>query len=335
MKPNYANLHGDYVTEAPYFAHGATFYNFLFEGNSNHLQMLCDQWFNEPSKGQVYMQPMLSDIIITFADYDGVRSQATPYINWGYAPYKELIFSFFVMHLDKKRGIWIAERIYAFVPYIFVDSVFAMQIGKEVLGMPKTLASFKLPTQPSQADFFSADAYMLKKFSRETPAGFHQLIELKKTKNSTATANPETFPDSKTAFKRLRETIFRNAEIPMPSPGLLKELADMLLYQKFPFVSLKQFRDLEDSTKACYQSIGDFYCDMKRFHSGGFLSGDYELKLFESDLFPIAQDLGLLPKGQKAKLGFWIKWDFEFKTGKEIWNSTQLFKSQEKSRVSA
>lgn len=318
QKPNYAPLHGDYVTEAPFLERGSTFYNFIIEGNKDYLQLICDNWFNIPSNGEVHIQPLLSDIIITFANYEASGSDVLPYVNWGAATYKELIFSFFVVSLDKKLGVWVAERIYAFVPYIFVDNVMAMKIGNEVLGMPKTLARFKIPADPHATVMdFSADAYTLKKFSPDTLASWEPLISMTQQKVS----KPHTWSHKDEAIAYIRKSIFPDVKIPIPGPGIFVEIAEMLFEQKFPFISLKQFRDSTDSSKACYQAIIDFSCDMQKFTGAGLLSTDYSLKIFDSALFPIAQDLGIDALNTKIKFAFWLKWDFLFETGHELWNA--------------
>lgn len=318
QKPNYAPLHGDFVTEAPFLEKGVTFYNFIVEGNRNYLQLICDSWFNTPSNGEVHIQPLLDDVIMTFADYESAGSIVTPYVKWGTAPYKELIFSFFVVSLDKTLGIWVAERIYAFVPYIFVDNEFAMKIGNEVLGMPKAMARFKLPADVHDPNLdFSADVYTLLKFKPETKGSWEPFVSL--TQNSKSI--PHAWEHKDEALEYIKKTMFPDVKIPLPGPGIFVEIAEMIFDQKFPFISLKQFRDATDSSKACYQAIIDFSCDMQKFKGAGLLSTDYKLKISDSALFPVAQDFGLDPENTKIKFAFWLKWDFLFETGHEIWNA--------------
>ena len=62
----------------------------------------------------------------------------------------------------------------------------------------------------------------------------------------------------------------------------------------FPIIGLKQFRDIAQSDRACYQAITDAPMKIVDFHAGGLL-GEYVVNLGGLASEPIRQDLGLPP----------------------------------------
>ncbi|MEM8637303.1 MAG: acetoacetate decarboxylase family protein [Cyanobacteria bacterium P01_G01_bin.54] len=110
-----------------------------------------------------------------------------------------------------------------------------------------------------------------------------------------------------------------------------------LLNFSFTNVFLKQFRDANEPTKACYQAIIEAdYSDIK-FHNRTIFC---DLPLTRADVYieymeshPIAQDLGLLPINRnpkdspqqhfKATLWIFMELDFKLGKGKAVWESTR------------
>jgi hypothetical protein len=302
----------------PFHESGAQFYTFVFSSTQEKLQKVCDHWFNIPAGGAVRCEPLLPVVLVTFARYAQAGPASPPFDQWGFVPYQEVIFSIFAVRLKKVGGTWLAEHVGALVPYIYVDDAIAMVAGREVYGMPKTMASISLPEGPHASPLqFSLETVSTPRFSPDEPframpiASLQQVVPLQ--------AKPlHVWEDMEAAVQAIRGIIFGGHQIHLPSVGLLLEVADIFIEHKLPFSSLRQLRSLSAPDQAAYQSIVDFSARMERFERAGLLPGSFSLSLPENALYPIGEDLGLAD-GQKAEAAFWLDWDFLFEGGREVW----------------
>ncbi len=318
--PDYAVIPGDFAYPQPSLLQGTRFHNFIFQSNYEALQKVCDTWFNIPSREKIIYRPLVDKVILTYANYRSAASEVEPYRSHGFVPYQEIIFAFFVLGLKKRGSRWVAQRINAFVPYIFLDDIIPTIIGREIFGMPKTQAGIVAQTDPDQDFRFAAEVTTLKKFASTTPATSERLISLEQNNRPRATES-EVWQDEEETFKKIRQAIFPGDTFPLPSLSLAIELFRFFAKKQLPFVSLKQNRSISDGTKASYQAIVEFPCELQKLHRAGLLSGDYTLHLEENDLFPMRRDLALDAdqKGQKAEFAFYLDWDFSFENGRELW----------------
>lgn len=316
-------IDGSMAFPAPFREDGAKFNNFVFTVDPKKLQQVCDQWFNIPSNGAVYYQPLLPVVLVSFAAYQGARPDVSPYKNWGYVPYKEVIFSIFTVRLIKKGGLWLADRVGALVPYIFVDDALAMVLGREVYGIPKMMGKIQLPEKMAGAtQKYSVEALSTLQFNPNTAFKTLPIANIEEEVNTGTKAQPHRWEDAKIAFKEIKQLIFGKGHITLPDFDLLVEIEQVLLEQKLPFSSLRQLRSIDSSETAAYQSIIDFYAKMTHFTDAGLLHGNHTLHLSENALFPIAESLGL-KDGQVADAAFWIDWNFLFEKGTDVWTNQE------------
>lgn len=305
----------------PFRESGAQFYTFVFSSSQEKLQKVCDNWFNIPSGGAVRYEPLLPVVLVSFARYASSAPASPPFDQWGFVPYHEAIFSIFAVRLKKVGGIWLAEHVGALVPYIFVDDTIAMAAGREVYGMPKTMAKIGLPEGPHAPDLeFSLETVSTPRFSPDEPFRSMPIASLSQA-GEAEKGQLHVWEDMEAAFKAIQGIVFGGHQIHLPSAGLLLEVADMFLERKLPFSSLRQLRSLSAPDQAAYQSIVDFSARMERFERAGLLPGHFRLSLPENALYPISEDLGLAD-GQKAEGAFWLDWDFLFEGGREVWQPT-------------
>ncbi len=320
--PSFPYLPGSMDFPAPFLLQGARFFTFVHTADQKKLQKVCDQWFNQPSGGKVYCQPLLPLVLVTFADYQKSGPDVKPFKDWGYVKYREVIFSIFTVRLKKEGEVWLADHIGALVPYIFVDDPLVMAAGREVYGMPKMMAKIQVPEKRAAAAAeFGIEALSTLAFDPDT--AFHTLPIAKTSDTQDSQAShkePHLWADQETAFRAIKKLIFGGDHITLPDLDLGIEVAEIFLEQKLPFSSLRQLRSIDSSHTAAYQSIIDFYARMRRFEAAGLLRGDFPLDLPQNALFPIAEDLGL-QNGQLADAAFWLEWDFIFETGREVWST--------------
>ena len=93
-----------------------------------------------------------------------------------------------------------------------------------------------------------------------------------------------------------------------------------------PTVNLKQFRDEEDNTLACYQSLVDCEAQMTKLKGAGLLPGKYELSVTPCESHQVEADLGLSnPVGDgrySVRFAFWVNMDFPNPPGRRIWKAS-------------
>ena len=322
VHPSYAPITGDVIVPPPYLLQGALFFNFLFDSSYEALQKVCDQWFNDPSDNEVHFQPLLPYVMVSYSSYKSDHSAVPPYNQYGQIPYNELMFSFFVVRLKKKLGVWFAEHIYAFVPYVLVDNHIPMVAGRALLGMPKLYGKIELPQDPKSNNLsFDSSMFTIKEFGPKSVGAWQWLAKVEQ-KTASNTADGKIWTTMEEAFSDIGKLMFEDGKIILPGLGLLVEVEEFLKGE-LPFVSLKQFRSDEFAGKACYQSICSFHAKTDGFSGGGILPGEFELQLNHSDLYPVAESLGLKQEGNIARAAFWLDWGFYFNIGKVLWQPGQ------------
>lgn len=317
-KPLYVNLPGDFVSPQPFQLEGAQFYNFLYDADIGALQQVCDAWFNTPCGGKVMYKPLLPLVNISFVNYRAAYPATPPWDSQGYVPYQETIFSFFVVRLEKVFNTWVAQQLCAFSPYCFVSNQIPLQAGRDVFGMPKTIAQSVIPANPRYPYYFSTSTQAIKTYNQNLAADWERILMVQQLEKQESPME-HLFADLGQLRTALTKALKLADTMPIPDLDLLLELKNFILEGELPFVSLKQFRDIVHADRACYQAIIEFTCQMTRFNGAGLLHGSYELHLPQVDFFPIAQNLGLKREGQQSRFAFWLDWDFQFQSGKEIW----------------
>src|SRR5690606_1884299 len=78
----------------------------------------------------------------------------------------------------------------------------------------------------------------------------------------------------------IRETLFHgNRGIIVPSLKFLFQTPASLLQLRSTLVALKQFRDVNDGSLACYQAVTEAPIIFQKLLGGGLLQGQYTLQL--------------------------------------------------------
>jgi len=130
----------------PYKCTGVRVFAFPLLADAAPLQTLCNQFLNiAPSAAGITFEPIPSGlntctVMIEAIDYTALTAPTPPWNDFGETPQRELLFSFPVVR--KQGNVPVETGI--FVPYIFVDDPASAFTGREVVGLPKLLASFSL-----------------------------------------------------------------------------------------------------------------------------------------------------------------------------------------------
>jgi hypothetical protein len=119
---------------------------------------------------------------------------------------------------------------------------------------------------------------------------------------------------------RLARHFFGRSGLPMPTWELVKNLYASLKEGLVPMFFLRQFRDVADPERACYQAIVEAACDITDWHGGGLLD-EHVLTINDTASHPLRRDLGLPGGAIETGFGFWCDFDFVVGLGKELWRA--------------
>jgi hypothetical protein len=309
---DYVNYGGSLRLMQPYLAAGVSFYGFAIKADVNALQKVIDARLNAPTGGAPRFEASGPFVILAFNDLERLSSKNPPDSQYGWFSEREC--ALWTLVIDR-----VQEKSYWFHPYIFVDNPYAMALGREVYGFPKSLGVFEIPAAPSPQDTFSMKTWAIPKYG---PNAEGSLLEL---------VNVSPGHDGGGSFLKWLEEI---GEFAGEMAGLLRsqgslggdvELAvktiEDLLYRRAPMVFLKQFPDAAQATKACYQSLVEAPSNMTGFRRASLMSTNWQITFTPCDSHPIVSDLGLPSETVQPILSFFIEFDFEIDEGVEIWNA--------------
>jgi hypothetical protein len=302
---------GKQVFMQPFAAKGVDFYGFLINADFDSIQKnLCDKYFNDPSNGSENFQPAGPFVLLVFNKINSLRSENPPDSEKGW--FSEQEAAIWILLEDKKR-----KKLYWFHPYIFVDNSYAMAMGRELYGFPKSLGWFNIPDRPEEAQDFSIDTIVLPKFNSSTKGERKTLFAVKQTDprgHSVEMKNIEVI------MKDVLN-LFKNENSFIDDIVLGWHSASDLLHGRVPMAFLKQFPDVTNPANSCYQAILEVPSKMTHFNKGSLLNGNFEVTINNWDSHPVASDLGLKPSPFVPLMSFYINFDFEIGNGKVIWTS--------------
>jgi hypothetical protein len=181
-----------------------------------------------------------------------------------------------------------------------------------------------MPSAPGDRSRFRVETQMMRSFAASTEARVAELYRLERSDEgplgaltSSATSYAEMVWQ---VTKRLARQFFGRSHLAMPTWELVGNLYESLREGLVPMFFLRQFRDIADPERACYQAIIEAACDLTAWHGGGFLD-EHLLTLEDCASHPVACDLGLAPGTTETGFGIWAEFDFVVRTGVELWRA--------------
>ncbi|MBV8887477.1 MAG: hypothetical protein JO235_26245 [Chroococcidiopsidaceae cyanobacterium CP_BM_RX_35] len=335
--PKYIESDDEQAFNQPYEIKGTKMYGFVLEASISKLQELCDKYLNEPANGTITYRPVTHYIILTLNDIDSLSSVESPGYNKGIISEQEAIF-WVLTAAGKQQGPFFAvERLGWFMPFVYVNNSPILVSGREVYGFFKQLSELKIPKIDQEPDLFTIDALVFKKFSPTTNARDSRLLEIRRISQGDNHKSIKTWDSFEEIVTEIVRLLFdSNGNIDIPGLELPLNLLHYLFERDVPMVTLKQFRDVEDSRRACYQAIVEFLMQLQTYHRGKILGFDkfgdqFELIVNNFASQPIVQSLGLYPGlspgGELAhvpiKLAFLLNFDFIVENGTIVWQASQ------------
>ena len=321
----YIDFSNDPIIPLPGLASHTLMYCFPLQANHDKLTAVCNQRLNfSPLSQTVRYLPISSQVIMVLSHLQKSYTLDKDYKRAGLI--QETAAQVFIPVIEWKlnhRSEWTAQRVLAFIPYIFVDSPITYAIGREHIGFPKNMGQFQYPESPQRADSFEVSAYGFQRFDDQNPQfpGYHPWLSIKKTADApnAPTGNWTNHRDAWTDVKRSLNLTPSDSLFPNNLGFYVHELED-LLRAEIPMIFLQQFRDITDPQRACYQSINEAPGRVQAIYGGWFLHGEFDATFHDMASFPIKSDLGL-PDRTTINHAFWIDTDLVFETGQTLWKA--------------
>jgi hypothetical protein len=224
-----------------------------------------------------------------------------------------------------KDGEWWAQRLLFFIPYILVNTPLTLIGGREDYGFPKTMGEFVYPADITKPDLFSVSTIGMQHFNVDAVAGLHEFITISKQKEDTnagskGSSDGGIFKDLSDLWGSLKHMLSPKDHAFRMGLGFLMDEASDLWNKRMEMVFMRQFRDIGDPSKACYQAIisSNGYPDnLRDVH---FLKDPYTATINHMDTLPIDVELGL-GKTTQVSHAFAVKFDSRFDKGKEIYRA--------------
>jgi len=308
MLPNYAdNGTGFPVFRGPYFQKDARLAAFIFNADTERLTTFCNRRLNVSKSFAYRYLPVTSSLMLVFADML-VSSRDERDRQVGLIPESEVGFWVLTIAMKKTRGGYVPHHLAWFLPYLFVDEGNAIATGREVYGFNKLAAHFQKPEKIQKPEF-RAEVLGFKEFGADAIAQRELLLALSASSSTDLFASS----DLETIKNKIADELFKQMRSGLG--GGLFEFAARFVNDHIPLVFLKQFRDAQNTHKACYQSLIEAPLKVETFYEGGLFPEAYTLKVADLASHPLAKTLGLAGADQKSTLGAWMRVDFVLENG--------------------
>jgi hypothetical protein len=323
--PQYIERGGMQCHLQPFRCQNTRLYGFFVEGDVARLQSrIVDPCLNRPANGATDYRALSSHVLVTFATVGEGSSTLPPDREMGWIPELSCTLWVLTAAVKKELGVNVAERLAFFVPYIVVDNAWSMAAGREIYGFPKEIGILEMPSQNEPPSHFRVATTVLPRFGPQEEARTETLLEVTRADGLSDDAAPQGWADLGEATHALASGWMRGrTPLVVPGLGLLVDLYETLTHEAVPAVFLKQFRDVADGRRACYQAIIESAAHVTALHRGGFLPGRFTLRAANFASHPIVDDLGLAGAEVAAELPFFLEYDFEIGAGKEVWRANR------------
>jgi len=271
---------GDPQMPPPYSFPGVSIRNFPLSADPEKLQQLCDNRLNTilgtPGERKCEYRIDKDDSFVDLNVLTYPRMYSNELENIGYISQHELYFGLSV-YKHMLQGSEVPPERTIFVPYIFVDNVWSLISGREVMGYPKLRASFQ--PLPSEAYPIIVSTDVLTEYSPKTSQTFRPLVEIYESRASSAFTDQQG--DTPWPWGALDN-------LALPSPQVKGARVGIA----FPIIQLKQIRDSEETDRACYQALVSSKIIASTFQQRTDLD-PAEIKIHRYDNLRIAEVLGL------------------------------------------
>jgi uncharacterized protein with NAD-binding domain and iron-sulfur cluster len=321
----YIERDADMVRRQPFSQNGSTLYAYGLDADERRLGKVVDKCLNF-HESPVRYAPLGPFVVLAAANIDHIESRSPAPEDQGWMPERDVaIWVPVVRSRRDANGLWVAEEIVWFLPYIFVDSGLATVTGREVYGFPKQAGAIEMPATVAASatlrSLLKVELPVRPTFDKATKVVTKTLIEVTRASQSPLQEVWRAAGAARTALIGMVSTLVKAA------PALQK-LIDDLLDGRVELVFLKQFRDAADPRRAAYQAVIEASAVVTKLGGGGLVEGDTFVDVTSFASVPIASELGLgeVADGQALRLtprfATWVQMDFDVIDGREVYRAS-------------
>jgi acetoacetate decarboxylase len=291
---------GDTIVSSPFTMKNTEFQGFVIKANKEILQSKVNNEINFALDDSEKFEVLSDSIILVFALQQIYPSDSSGWIS-------EMDSGFWIPLL--KKG---TLDIYFYQPFLFVDSDYALAIGRESYGFHKCLGHVQVPRLNEPSDIYTIDAQVIR--GKDKQAVIQRLISVKRESSSDDEihSNLSSGEDFLSKLLSLFEKSFEFSAI-----AGMEAIFNSFIKFNMPMIFLKQFPSIEDMDVPCYQAITSATAKMNRFISGGIRGDKYSLEINDYPNYNITKDLGV-DRISEVEFSFWANFDFTMETGKVL-----------------
>lgn len=310
----YVELPGGIVARPPYAATDALLHSFFVPGSRAALQLMVDRAVNNPAGGKLRFYAVSSYVLLAALYIDRIQSTDPIEALKGYV--RESDLGFWILTLGGPSTDVKEWKLRWMPTYMFVDSVPAVAVGREVFGYPKNYGTIVRAGKANDEGAVKVTALAYPKYGPDECASEQVIFQVKPNlaPPPDENAQPATL-DS--AQQRLRNIVENDEEL--IEHAALDLASNWMPTAKMPMLFLKQFRDIAVPNRACYQAVTDEVTTTQKIKAIGWFNDTYSLSVTPLQSHPIVKDLGI--KNDAPILSpFWLIQDFSAGFGRELWS---------------
>ncbi len=311
----YIDRGGDIVLRAPYAQNKTRLYGFVLPAETDRLTALCDKYLNI---GKTKYRPLGPFVVLGCADIQEIRSLFPEDVGKGYMPERDVAFWVPVIGECTDPSSPIASHLAWFLPYIFVDSAPPMAVGREVYGFPKLAGRIDFGEPEGRATLVTVDAVAIDHYAPGTRAQEHRILEVRRktdTDHGPMSLLWSAFDKAVTGMWQGALDAAQQIAADSALDAMTAVMRRASAAQPVRMVFLKQFRDVGDPRRACYQTIVSADAKTTAYRGGGPLEGPFEVQITRLDSHPIVEELGLPGERMEALFSGWVDFDFDVDEG--------------------
>lgn len=322
--PAYIDRGGAQTYSQPLELIGCRFYSFVLDADQASLQAVCDRYLNGPAGGRAEYRPLFGCAVLGAAVIDAIRCLDRPPAEQFSITETDVAFWLPVLRGRTVAGVFIAESLQWFLPYVFVNNTWAVASGREIYGFPKAMCDIAVP--PANApDRFEIRTLVVRKFGPDARAETLPLIDITR-KSSQGDFLSEAFQTLEEAGRAFLEPLFGERRIVIPGIGLLEEVFNLVRHGTMPMVFLKEFRDVADGSRACYRAVVTAPAEVTRLRQVGRIGHPYQVAIHQYASHPIVRELGLAGRVDPAqnvwtaevRSAWYVDFDFNLLNGAPV-----------------
>ncbi len=288
---------------------------FLLKADRAKMTAWCQAMFDVPSGGAVQVLPLSSSMLMSVVDIGTGRFVDAPQMGW--SSERELTFWIPAVRVEQRGGRTVAIALALTMPYLVLNNPVAIASGREIFGYFKQSGQIALPGDPGHDQSLTTDLFATRVFGANSQEQYERLLTLTPTgaQPSTLTKVADSFAGG---AKQLLALLAADDRDWHASLGLTGDILDDLLAEQVPQLFLKQFRDIADGTRACYQAITQTNGQITRFDSFPQLT-EYAMTLADLASSPVASEFGIAPR--QTVLGVSLEYDMTILPGQVLWRA--------------